>query len=185
MLAFFAGQALAAADDALYTDNTATTLLRDIKSTPVNAPGALEFVNNGNFIVNAAGGVFTNTCSEVEFGTYITDNGGGNLGLSKLSLPFGLFEGDNCNSQMFFDTTSDAGHPAATPALITIADTGAGGADQATVTGLQLTVSFGGTFCTFSGNLVGSITNSNGPFNEETTPNLQLDFSGQKMKSPS
>jgi hypothetical protein len=167
--------AAASASPRLWTDSTETTLLRSVTSEPKNQPDALEFF--GEMRSNPGGAVGIN-CSEVEIGTTVVGNNSlvKSVIETKLALPFGVAEGDNC--------INAAG--ATTP---TYFDTGASGAviGNITITGgppfiaeiqkLKLSQNREGTFCTLNlAGVKGEIINSAGPFVEESGPNLSASF---------
>jgi hypothetical protein len=181
ILAFSAVSAFADADDQLL-NKAAGTALRDVKATPANQPDAAEFVNNGNVeLVTSAG---TIVCTEMEFGTTVVNNKAGEV---TLALPFGVAEQDNCNVlgknvPTYFDTLESGavGNAAnGKVATITVADSGAGSKIVATVRDLKFSQELPLIgFCT--GNVdgkTGTVTNVTAGFVEESTPNLNVQFS--------
>jgi hypothetical protein len=166
----------------LWTDSTETTLLRSVKTPPVNQPDALEFVNEGpiGLVLFNQGAVTTITCSEIEFGTTVVANNELNsagMGETKLALPFGVAEGDDCTTMntagqlesapVYFDTNA-AG---VVPANIALS----GPPFEATLRKLKLSLNVAGSFCT--ANLEGAkgpVFNATAGFVEESPPNLVM-----------
>jgi hypothetical protein len=168
----------------LWTDSTAKTLLRSVKTAPINQPDALEFANEGSvaFILMSGGAQKTILCNEVEFGNTVVLNNelnkATNLLETKLAMPFGVAEGDNCTSQTsagtvetvptYFDT-NPAGD---VPATITL--TG-GPPFFATIRKLKFSQNIEGKFCTATvEGVMGEVTNGAEPFVEESPPNLTV-----------
>jgi hypothetical protein len=184
MFAFMVATAFGDADDQLLNQK-AGVALRDVASTPTNQPDAAEFVNNGNVVLETSLG--TITCTEEEFGATVLKNKPGEV---ELAIPFGVAEGQDCTSPLgevptYFDTlaTGAVGNSANSKvASVSIADTGAGTKIVATMHNLKFSQKIGTIFCT--GNLdgiVGEVTNSEGPFVEEEKPNLNVQFTAQKV----
>jgi hypothetical protein len=167
-----------------WTDKTKTTLLRDVTATPEHQPDAAEFVNNGN--VELKTNIGTITCTEIEFGTTVLSN---TTSLARLALPFGVAEGDNCSTftgevPTYFDTlASGAVGNAANGNVASVTVTEPGGVLTATVNDLKFSQNIPGIgFCTGDLNgITGAITNSEGPFVEEKTPNLNVQFTKAKV----
>jgi hypothetical protein len=169
-----AASAAAAPFPIFWTDKTETELLRSVTATPQNQPDALEFVNNPPMEITWGKQPII-FCHEVEFGTTVVVNGGAIE--TKLALPFGVAEGDECLQsteeglimvRTYFDTTAKG----VVPATITI--TG-GPPFVATIHKLKLSQNKAGLFCTVNLNGVkGEFFNSPGPFVEEGPPNLTL-----------
>src|ERR1700730_6009120 len=173
----------------LSTDNTRTTLLRDVNATPAHQPDALELVNNGNveLAVEIAGLHKTIGCTEIEIGSTVLSN---TNTLAKLALPLGIAEGDNCkvgtsNVPTYFDTlaTGAVGNAAnGNVASITVTEPKAGEL-IATINDLKLSHNVPGIgFCTGDLNgIKGTITNVATGFVEEQTPNLNVQFTKAKV----
>jgi hypothetical protein len=183
LFAFMASSAFAA--DELLT-KAAGTRLRELTTAPAGFPDSLEFVNKGSVVLKV--GELTNTCTEMEFGTFVKTNPVG--GNPVLSLPWGVAEGDNCTFLTDFGpVTSDTAHGGALETSVVIKD------DEpepnpirANVTKLQFTVqgTIAGT-CVYgvSGaeTLVGNVTTTGGPYGEEgAEPNLTVSFSGKILQ---
>jgi hypothetical protein len=159
-------------------DKKGGTALRDVNSTPnKNQPDAFEFVNNGT--AKLATSLGTIECTELEFGTTLVNNDG--VSALKLAIPFGVAEGDNCSLfggfvPTYFDTLANGavGNVAnGNVASVTIA--GAASPFTATLHDLKFSQNIGGKFCTGELDKVeGKVANSEGPFVEEKTPNLEL-----------
>jgi hypothetical protein len=170
----------------LWTDSTETTLLRSVTSVPKLQPDALEFINEGPelFQLNTAKEEEPPiVCYEVELGTTVVANDSlvkENLE-TKLALPFGVAEGDQCSQELpagplmvptYFDTSTTGGVKA------TITITG-GPPFIATIKRLKLSLNKGGTFCTvWIENVTGELVNALEPFVEEAPPNLNVTFAG-------
>jgi hypothetical protein len=165
----------------LWTDSSETKLLRSVKAIPTNQPDALEFVNEGpvGFLLFAKGFVRTITCGELEYGTTVVANDElvKTEVETKLALPFGVAEGDECTTvnsaglpesvPIYFDTNA-AG---AVPGNITLS----GPAFEATLHKLRLSENVEGQFCT--ANLEGAkgpVSNATSGFVEESPPNLSV-----------
>jgi hypothetical protein len=144
----------------------------------------LEFVNNGE--VKLATASFTQVCTEIELGATVLHN---EVGKVQLALPFGVFEGDNCQVAgtripNYFDTLNSGavGNQAnGEVARITIADENNSTKLMAKVE--NLTFSFkvfgvgGSGFCVADVNgKTAQVENSEHEFVEETLPNLNLQF---------
>jgi hypothetical protein len=160
-------------------------LLRDLAKEPKNQPDALEFVNSetAKFTIT---GVGTIECSELEFGTTVVKNPG-----VTLALPFGVAEGDNCSLAgvglvpTYFDTTEEgAVGNAATKKVATITITEpVAGTFVAMIHDLKFSQSINGKFCTANvDGAEGKLVNSEGPFVEEKTPNLEARFEKVAVK---
>jgi hypothetical protein len=179
--ALYAGSAYAT--PRLWTDKSETTLLRSVVSVPKNQPDALEFANQGTvaFILMSEGKQKTITCTEIEFGTTVVANNKVNkegLAETKLALPFGVAEGDDCTTQnsagslepvpTYFDTLASG----VVPATITL--TG-GPPFVATFHKLRFSQNIEGLFCTenFEG-ITGEVFNAAEGFVEEMPPNLSI-----------
>src|SRR5262249_32723273 len=82
----------------LWTDSTETTPLREVASVPKNQPDAMEFENLGPVVVAVMRKGFINPieCNEVELGTTVVVN---NTVESRLAMPFGVAEGDECTGK--------------------------------------------------------------------------------------
>ncbi len=177
----------AVATPRLWTDKSETTLLRSVKTPPRNQPDALEFANNGSvaFLLTRSGAQKTILCNEVEFGTTVLANNELNskgVAETKLAMPFGVAEGDNCTTQnsagsleavpTYFDTTVAGVVP------VTITITG-GPPFIATVHKLKFSQNIEGTFCTETlEGIKGEVTNGAEPFVEEMPPNLSVGVKG-------
>ncbi len=185
MFAFMVATAFGDADDQLLNQK-AGAALRDVTTTPANQPDAGEFVNNGNVVLETSLGNIT--CTEIEFGTTVLKNKPGEV---ELALPFGVAEGQDCTNPTvgevptYFDTlaTGPVGNSAnGKVASVSIADTGVGTKIIATVHNLKFSQNLAGKFCTGNLDLItGTVTNSEGPFVEEATPNLNVQFNEQKV----
>lgn len=163
-----------------WTDSTKTTLLRDVSTLPKNQPDAMEFVNNGPVLIEAASsginpGVI---CTEVEFGTTVVKNNATEE--ARLAMPFGVAEGDNCfipgttlSAPVYFDTNA-AG---AGVAYITV---GVGPSFITTIHNLKLSLNISGNWCTAqqvsAAGIQGEMRNWAGPFVEEEPNNLNVQF---------
>jgi hypothetical protein len=182
LFAFMASSAFAV--DELLTKEAAGTRLREYTTTPVGFPDSLEFVNKESVVLKV--GELTNTCTEMEFGTFVKTNPVG--GPPVLSLPWGVAEGDNCTFLTYFGpATADAAHPGALETSVTIKD------DEplpnpihAEVTKLSFAIL--GTpvgTCIYGTSgveppLVGNVTTTGGPYGEEgAVANLTVSFSGR------
>jgi hypothetical protein len=172
----------AAASPTLWTNSEQKVPLRSVTSVPKNQPDALEFSNEGpvEFKLMRKGFIKPITCSEVEFGTTVVGNNSlvGSVVQTLLAMPFGVAEGDDCN------TVNSAGFPEAVP---TYFDTNAKGLGLATITltgtgpffatikKLKLSQEVEGAFCTVTvENVTGEITNVTAGFVEESPPNLNM-----------
>jgi hypothetical protein len=160
----------------LWTDSTETTLLRSVTSVPKNQPDALELVGE---MSSHPGGALGINCSEVEIGTTVVGNNSlvKSVVETKLALPFGVAEGDNCtnpagsNTPTYFDTAANGAVPAS------IAITG-GPPFIAEIRKLKLSQNREGSFCTLNlAGVKGEITNPVGGLVEESPPNLMAVFS--------
>jgi hypothetical protein len=185
MFAFIAASAFADADDHMLDAKGSATVLRDVSTaTPKNQPDALEFVNNGE--VKLATTLGTIGCTELEFGTTMLHNTVGNV---VFALPFGVAEGDNCklalvNVPTYFDTLNNGvvGNQAnGAVASVTVADTNNNNKVMAKVENLKFSQKVPGVggsgFCVGDVNgKEGTVENSEGPFVEESTPNLNVQF---------
>jgi hypothetical protein len=159
-------------------DKKGGTALRDVNSTPKNQPDAFEFVNNGvaKLAIPLVG---TIECSEMEFGTTLVNNNG--VAALNLAIPFGVAEGDNCSLganlvPTYFDTLANgAVGNVANGNVASVTITGAAAPFTATLHDLRFSQNILGKFCTGELDKVeGKVTNSEGPFVEEKTPNLEL-----------
>jgi hypothetical protein len=177
LFAFMATSALSA--ERRVFDKKGGTALRDVNSTPnKNQPDAFEFVNNG--VAKLAIPTGTIECSEMEFGTTLVNNDG--VSALKLAIPFGVAEGDNCNLTgvgnvpTYFDTlTNGAVGNSANGNVASVTITGAASPFTATLHDLKFSQNIAGKFCTGELDKVeGKVANSEGPFVEEKTPNLEL-----------
>jgi hypothetical protein len=165
-------------------DKKGGTALRDVNATPKNQPDAAEFVNNGES--KLVTGLGTIECTELEFGTTLVNNNG--VEALKLAIPFGVAEADNCklgtaNVPTYFDTlaTGPVGN-AATGNVAFVTVTGAAEPFTATIHELKFSQKILGKFCTGDvNNVTGKVTNSSGPFVEESTPNLELKIESAKI----
>jgi len=185
----------------LFTKNPAEggVLLRSVTTGPnKDQPDALEFNNNGPMVAilektTTKGKIElperTVNCAEVEFGTTVlsdvedTVNAEGVLqpGLVKLAMPFGVAEGQECAEPAgaaiptYFDTTG-TGY---VPADITVSLVGAN--VIAKITGLKLSQNFGGTWCTETLTIEGTLRNPTSGLVEEKEPNLNLEINAQPI----
>jgi hypothetical protein len=174
-----------------WTDKTETLKLRSVTSTPSKLqPDALEFSNNGPLetviktIATKKEGSEEKTvlCTEVEFGTTVVVNSpeGEKNHEDELAMPFGIAEGDACEEgksgaavPTYFDTTAVG----VVPATVTFSGGPEPTAIIATVHKLKLSENIGSAFCTLSlEGAKGEVHNSSGPFVEESTPNLNVQF---------
>ena len=108
----------------LWTDSSKTTLLRSVTTTPLNQPDSLEMVNSGTLTFAGTIAPVPVECTEAEFvnhpvaknlGTTIIEKGTKLIEKeeTRLALPWGVFEGDNCNGvgtqlhvPVYFDTNT-------------------------------------------------------------------------------
>jgi hypothetical protein len=176
LFAFIASSAFSA--ERRVFDKKGGTALRDVNATSKNQPDAIEFVNNGNAkLVSTLG---TIECTELEMGTTLVNNDGVNP--LRVAIPFGVVEGDNCTAPLigtvptYFDTLANGA----------VGNAGNGNVASATITGatapftvtlhdLKFSQNIAGKFCTGELDKVeGEVTNSEGPFVEEKTPNLEV-----------
>jgi hypothetical protein len=176
----FVAPSFGAAFPQFWTDATKTTLLRSVTALPKNQPDAMEFGNEGPvaFLIRNEPPI---ECNEVEFGTTVLVNTGALE--SKLALPFGVAEGDNCHQPFsgglipvptYFDTTA-AG---VVPATITVT----GPPLAATLHKLAFSHNIKGAFCTTNlEGAKGEIKNVEAGFVEESPPNLSLIFEAVPM----
>jgi hypothetical protein len=177
----FAASASAAEFPQLWTNSTQTVPLRSVKSSPVNQPDALEFGNTqGPMVVPSGIKEFPVLCNEVEIGTTVLVNSGTEE--TKLAVPFGVAEGDNCihreatGREVITPTYFDTGAAGNTAAQITIPK---GEPFEAILHKLKMSLNRGSTFCTTSGEgIPGTIGNVTEGFVEESPPNLSMIFSG-------
>lgn len=171
-----------------WSDNTKTTLLRSVTSSPKDQPDALEF-NNKEPVVSVVHFIqtarekkekkelppVTVVCSEMEFGTTVLVNNG--EAETKLALPFGVDEGDECfgPGESYVPTYFDTNAAGAVPATITF--TGVNPNIIAHIHKLKFSSDVAGTFCTttFEG-IEGKVENVTSGFMEEMPPNLNLQF---------
>jgi hypothetical protein len=183
-LALLIGAAVTASSVAaprLWTDKTETTLLRSVKTAPANQPDALEFVNEGPvaFVYMSPGVTKTIVCNELEFGTTVLLNNEPVNGVleTKLALPFGVAEGDNCVTHSstgaeipvptYFDTAANG----AVPATISLT----GPPFVGTIHKLKFSQNIEGRFCTVSAEgVTGAVSNVTEGFVEESPPNLNI-----------
>jgi hypothetical protein len=167
-------------------DKKGGTALRDVNATPKNQPDAIEFVDNGP--AKLATSLGTIECTELEMGTTLVNNDGVNP--LRVAIPFGVVEGDNCNLPLvgnvptYFDTLANGA----------VGNTGTGNVASATITGavapftatihdLKFSQNIGGKFCTGElDGIEGKVSNSEGPFVEEKTPNLELKITEKEIK---
>jgi hypothetical protein len=163
-----------------WTDSTKTTLLRSVTSVPKSQPDAMEFANNGPVLfANRTKEEPPIFCNEVEFGTTVVVNSGALE--TKLALPFGVAEGDNCNQDnpagvVNVPTYFDTGANGVVPATITV--TG-GPPFIATVHKLKLSQNRPAGFCTVNlEGIKGELHNVVEGFVEEAPPNLNVGFEG-------
>jgi hypothetical protein len=180
----------ALASPGLWTNKSETTLLRSVKSPPINQPDALEFANQGNvafILTNPKGEQKIVTCTEIEFGTTVVANNNVNKAgeaITKLALPFGVAEGDDCTTPnsagslepvpTYFDTLANG----VVPATITITG-GPGPPFFATFNNLKFSQNIAGLFCTESlPGIKGEVANGAEPFVEEMPPNLSVGIKG-------
>ncbi len=174
----------------LWTDESKTTPLRDVKSTPANQPDAGEFVNNGTVVLKTSGGLFNPiiNCTEIEFGTTVVNNNG--VANPLLALPFGVAEGDETNGcsdnatpkkpvHTLFDTlaTGPVGNAAnGNVAKVEILP----GPLRAVVADLRWSFEDERVWCTANANgLVGTVTNKKPLAGEEEVLTLSVNFTGQ------
>ncbi len=165
----------------LWTDPSETTLLRSVKAGPINQPDALEFVNEGpvGIVVFAKGFARTITCNEIEYGTTVLANDElvKTEVETKLAMPFGVAEGDECTTvntaggtepvPIYFDTNA-AG---AVPATIKLT----GPAFEATLSKLKLSEDIAGSFCTANlEGVKGEVSNPTTGLVEESPANLNV-----------
>jgi len=161
-----------------WTNATKTTLLRSVTTVPKNQPDAMEFANNGPVLfVTPAGGPIV--CNEVEFGATVVVNSGELE--TKLALPFGIAEGDDCiqEAARAFDvpTYFDTGATGVVPANITF--TGAAPPFTSIIHKLKLSQNRAGAFCTVNlEKVVGKVENVVEGFVEESPPNLSMNIEG-------
>ncbi|HWX96153.1 MAG TPA: hypothetical protein VNZ01_04805 [Solirubrobacteraceae bacterium] len=178
--AMSAAAASAAPFPQFWTTSAKTTLLRSVTSLPKNQPDAMQFSNEGPVVFILSSREKAIVCNEVELGTTVLVNSGELE--TKLALPFGVAEGDNCVQEVasggtidvptYFDTLATG----AVPATITV--TG-GPPFIATVHKLKLSHNKAGTFCTSNlEGIKGEIKNVAEGFVEESPPNLNLSFEG-------
>jgi hypothetical protein len=177
--------ASAAAAPRLWTDSSQKTLLRSVLTPPKNQPDALEFDNEGSVVgvIKVMGTEVPITCTEVELGTTVVANNDPSKANkeileTKLAMPFGIAEGDNCQtpSGMPVPTYFDTNAAGSVNANITI--TG-GPPFIATVHKLKLSQNVGGTFCTDSlEGIKGEMKNATEGFVEEAPPNLNVALAG-------
>jgi hypothetical protein len=169
----------------LWADKTLTTALRDVTTEPSKGqPDSLEFNNNGN--VTLVTSIGTVTCTELEFGSSVLNNNGTTA--PALAIPWGVAEADNCsapglaNIQTLFDTlTTGVVGEAGTTASVTITGTKVLGF-TGTLHNLKFSQKLVAAWCTGSlGGLTGKINNSEGPFVEESPPNLNIQFTEIKV----
>jgi len=180
--ALSAASASAAAFPQFWTDSTKTTLLRSVTAVPKNQPDALEWVNNGpvEFVLTPSTKEAPVLCNEVEFGTTVLVNSGELE--TKLALPFGVAEGDDCIQDMpggviEVPTYFDTGANGVVPASITF--TGAKPPFIATLHKLKFSLNKSRTFCTVSlEGAKGTVENVVEGFVEESPPNLNMTFPG-------
>jgi hypothetical protein len=192
---FTATSALAGPVPQLWTDSSKTTPLRDVKSTPINQPDALEFVTSTQlgpliFHWTEKGAQFEVVCQEAEFGTTLVSNspeGEVKTKENKLALPFGVIENDECRDTgpnttglalAYFDTTA-AG---VVPANITIAPGPVGHLHK-----LKFSLNLvGNGWCTVTV-LEGTpvlFANATAGFVEESLPNLIATVLGETASAP-
>ncbi len=167
----------AAAFPQFWTTSAKTKLLRSVAVLPKNQPDAMEFDNESPVVIGISSSEEPIFCNEVEIGTTVVVNSGELE--TKLALPFGVAEGDNCHQRIpgaelevptYFDTTA-AG---VVPATITVAPP-----NIATLHKLKLSHDKKGVFCTsVLEGLKGPIENAAEPFVEESPPNLKLALEG-------
>ena len=191
MFAFSTAAALGDATDEL-RDKKAGTLLRDVNAAPKNQPDAAEIVNNGNVVLSGLAGLEEAIiCKEVEFGKTVLRAKATVANPSVLlAIPFAVAEGDECETKAgglkfevptYFDTLASGavGNSVnGNVATVNIADNSPTEAiNTATLHDLKISQNIGGKFCV--GNLdgiAGVVANSEGPFVEEKTPNLNVQF---------
>jgi hypothetical protein len=174
-----AAPASAAPFPQFWTNVTKTTLLRSVTSVPKNQPDAMEFANEGPVVFVLSSKEPPIFCNEVELGTTVLVNSGALE--TKLALPFGVAEGDNCIQELpsgviDVPTYFDTGATGAVPATITV--TG-GPPFVATVHKLKLSHNKAGRFCTSDlEGIKGEVKNVVEGFVEESPPNLNVSFEG-------
>jgi hypothetical protein len=176
--ALYAASAASAAFPQFWTSTAKAVKLRDVTTPPKGQPDAMEFANEGPLVMGISTTEEPVFCNEVEIGTTPIVNTG--LAETKLSLPFGVAEGDLCKQPMaghvievptYFDTSA-AG---VVPATITVA----GPPNIATIHKLKLSLNKAGVFCTVSlEGVKGEIHNIAEGFAEEAPPNLNVAFEG-------
>jgi hypothetical protein len=169
--------AASAAFPQFWTSAAKTKLLRSVTAVPKNQPDAIQFDNEGPIVIGISSAEEPILCNEVEIGTTVVVNNGELE--TKLALPFGVAEGDNCHQRIpgaeievptYFDTT-----PAGVvPANITVTPP-----NIATLHKLKLSHDKKGVFCTSSlEGAKGPILNVAEGFVEESPPNLKLTLEG-------
>jgi hypothetical protein len=176
----------ALASPMFWTNATKTTPLRDLKTSPTDHPDIVEFANQGpvTFSMELPTGEVTVVCKRVELGaTTIINNG---VEETMLSVPFGVFEGDQCvRSTGFLVPTRFETLPpgegtgvvgtATKTAIITV--TGSSAPFTATIHYMTISQDFGGKFCAWNlDQIPGLIENTTEAFVEEAPPNLSLKF---------
>jgi hypothetical protein len=185
MFAFTAASAFGDGDDELFnTSAVGGVLLRDVTVVPKGQPAAGEFVNNGNVELAGVAGFETPIiCKSVEFGTTVLKA----VAPVELAIPWGVAEGDLCTSKAgglvvkvptYFDTLANGAVGSGTEvASVSIADGGAGTEIVATLHNLHFSQQVGVKFCDGNLNLLkGDVFNVTTGFMEETTPNLNVQF---------
>jgi hypothetical protein len=177
----------AMASPVFWTDASKTTPLRDRETSPKDHPDTLEFANQGPVTFSAVfpAGTVSVSCSEVELGTTVVINDG--VEETTLSVPFGLFQGNQCVGSDGFPvpTRVQALPPgqgtgvvgtAPDTALITVA--GSAPPFIATLHHMVIWQDFGGKFCAWNLDLVGGLLdNATAEFVEEAPANLSMRFS--------
>jgi hypothetical protein len=177
----------APASPMLWTDAGKTTPLRDLEGSPPNYPDILEFANQRPVVFSAEfpTGKVRAACKELELSTTVIINNG--VEETTLSVPFGVFEGDQClgSDGSLVPTrfqalppgegTGVVGVAPKTTALMTI--TGSKGSFVATLDHLRVWQDIAGKFCAWNLDQVhGLVENVTEGFVEDAPPNLSLRF---------
>ena len=189
--------AQASALPALFRSEQGGPLLRSVSTLPSKLqPDAIEFNNESEvtftlrFLPNKIEKeevVEAVVCTEFELGTAVVTNALEGVEENKLSLPWGIAEGENCTLEggtavpTYFDTNASGVVPATITFLRTVPERA-----QATVHKLKLSYVIGKRFCTasFEG-MQGTVVDSKGPFSsltEEGPPNTYIEFAKAPFK---
>jgi hypothetical protein len=179
----FAAPALAS--PMFWTNATKTTPLRDLETSPKEHPDILEFANQRPVAFSATfpTGKVRVACNQVELGATVIINNG--VDETTLSVPFGVFEGDQCVGPAGLvptrfgtlapgEGTGVVGNAHKT-ALITV--TGSSAPFPATIHNVKVWQDFAGKFCAWNlDRIPGVIENTTEGFVEEAPPNLSVKF---------